>query len=151
MTSTMILKRPIWSNRFTTPTIEDLLAAVTPSFVQGMNDMRGHLLETRRVTESLAWQGVSWGWTLSYVWGKSSNRPWAHLIPDPERPRLCLPLDLKTLDQIPMRKLSKQVRESIVHAPEVDRIRWAEWNLGSISFERDFVPLCRAVLETRKA
>jgi len=79
-------------------------------------------------SEDVMWQGV-WHWTIAYRHESDTSRCLAYLVADPTKPRLCIPVPNELVPLLPVRKLSRFVRDGILHAPVVGQIRWACWGL----------------------
>lgn len=92
------------------------------------------------MSESLSWRGV-WHWTLAYRGQGRAEPACAYLIPDPERPRLCIMITEERLADLPLRKVSKAVRESVIHAPPVNGVRWPVWAIHSKAQVDELLPL----------
>lgn len=131
MPSLNLRSRDAWTDRFRAPSVEELKQPLGKQLGQLLEATRQRLVDFAGVREELSWQGIPWRWTLVYRWDAEPDRPWAYVIPEPGKPRLALPLSAELIARLPARKLSKPVRDGIVHATEVASVRWAQWELTS--------------------
>lgn len=119
-----------WENKFSTPTIEQLRAAYPKPMQELWDECREELAKLGDVREDLNWLGVPWRWSLVYRFG-SDNAVLAYLVPQPGKPRLAAPLPPEAYMKMSARKLSKYIREGLVHAPSVGAIRWSSWEISA--------------------
>ena len=118
----------IWTDRFSQPSPESLIQGV-PSALSGPIEAAMDKLRTLPgIQEMVLWQGV-WHWTIAYRHEADASRCMAYLIADPNKPRLCIPVPSELVPLLPIRKLSRFVRDGILHAPAVGTIRWSCWPL----------------------
>lgn len=120
--------RVAWEDRFRVPTPEELLQAPTKQADSLMAECRERLLGLDGVSEELSWHGVPWRWTFAYrLEDADLTRAFAYLVPQPGRARIAVPLTQPQLAALPLRKLSKFIRDGLLHATEVGGVRWAQW------------------------
>ena len=122
------LNRTLWEDRFRCPSPVELVEALPKHLVAVAAHAREQLAGARSVEESLLWHGV-WKWTFTYTQASDSARAWVYLIPDPARLRLCVPFAADIIQQLPLRKLPKYLRDGLIHAPQVGAIKWPTWEL----------------------
>jgi hypothetical protein len=114
-----------WSNRFETPSRDELLASLSkPLKLAAEHAARS--LSARGLDDRVRWLGV-WRWCLNFERGGAS-RPAAYLIPDPRQPRLCIPLSPDS-PMLVAKRLPAWIRQGASAAPVVEGIRWAVWSL----------------------
>jgi hypothetical protein len=95
-----------------------------------LEEARKQLGEMPGVSESLVWQGVPWRWTFVYAGEEASvGRAVAYLIPDPNRLQICVPLAQEHIEQMPLKRMKKSVRDGIVHARNVGGVWWPTWEI----------------------
>lgn len=123
--------RAHWSDRFQVPTPRKLTDALPPAALPVFLHARNTLKSLFHATECIAWQGV-WCWTFTYRIHGSSH-PVAYLVPDPTRPRLCVPIEDSVIIDLPLKKLSRAVRDGLAHSPLVSGIRWTQWELLNLT------------------
>lgn len=127
--STMANLTGIWTDRFVQPSETDLLGELGKAergLVERLFSKTEPLGVDRRTVK---WQGIPWRWTIQMA--RRNQAPMMFLIPQPDRPQLAVPLNATDLERIPMRKLSKAVREGILGARAVASTLWPEWDLTS--------------------
>jgi hypothetical protein len=120
--------RVAWMDRYRTPTVEDLMAGFNKQIAGAVEHARERLLAIETMKEELSWQGV-WRWTLVYRLPSEGSQAWAYLVMDPTKPRLSVPVPDELIPELPVKKLSKFVRDGLAHAPSVDGLRWPHWEL----------------------
>jgi hypothetical protein len=120
-----------WEDRFRTPTESDLLSGYAKPLGACVEAVRAGLAELSGVRESLTWQGVPWRWTFIYRHEADTQRGLAYLVPQPDKPLLAIPLPAEVVAALQPRKLSRSIRDVIVHAPSVAGLRWATWEIQS--------------------
>jgi hypothetical protein len=120
--------KSVWENKFRSPTLAELKAAYPKPVQQLVDEAREALVTFGDYKEDLAWLGIPWRWSLVY---RQPGEPLAaaYLVPQPVKPRLAVPVEMEFVLTAPTRKLSKFIREGLVHCPEVGGIRWASWEL----------------------
>lgn len=135
--------RPAWEERFRLPTRDDLLNAFNRPQRHLIDVLRTGLLALESVEESLTWRGIPWRWSLSYSQEGESDRAWAYLVPQPAKAVFCLPIAADSLESLPLRKLSRPVRDSIFAATQVGGVYWPQWELVSRTQVDDLFLLAR--------
>lgn len=140
--------RIAWQDRFHTPTAQRLLADIQRGFTSPIEHIRAKLLAGEAIHESVIWSGV-WNWTLAYTHNGDSGPAWAYIVPDPAHPRLCLPFPDGLLGELPVKKISKTVRDALVHATSVDGVRWPTWELTSKALGDDLFVLAHIASPAR--
>lgn len=128
MAVTAVKPRKLWENRFETPTWDELTEVLPKHAAALLEYARERLAAVDGTRESLGWQGV-WCWTLVIRHPRAEDRGLAYLVPDPSRPRVCIPVANALIPQLPVKKLSRFVRDGLLHAPAVDQVRWACWSI----------------------
>lgn len=123
--------RQVWEDRFRKPTAEQLVSELSRSSAAAMQSLREQLLGVPGCTEDVTWKGVPWRWTIEIKSDQSPEKACAYLVPQPDQPLLVLPITSDGLSSISMKKLNKPVRDAIIHAREVEGVRWAQWAIES--------------------
>ncbi|HYE61507.1 MAG TPA: hypothetical protein VD997_05895 [Phycisphaerales bacterium] len=134
--------RLAWLDRYKAPTPDDLLAPFNKQSAALIEHTRQKLRACEGVKEDIAWHGV-WNWAFVYRMSGDAERAWAYLIPDPAKPRVVLPVLDDALPELPIRKLTKFIRDGLTHAPMVDGLRWASWDLLNKTQADDIVSLAQ--------
>ncbi|MEM6552787.1 MAG: hypothetical protein AAF750_11765 [Planctomycetota bacterium] len=134
MPKIIIRSRLPWEERWTTPTLDQLWDAqkehhkrVLPSFLEGTQAFDG-------LEQSLQWHGEAWMWTVEInfpeaeLGGKAANQnAFAYIVPRPETPLVCIPLEEAFVEAVPMRRLNRFIRDGIKGAKQSINIHWAKW------------------------
>ncbi len=133
-------ERSAWEDRFNRPTVErlkeSLPAAATRLFDRLLRDVRA----LEGVTESFAWHGDCWRWTIEFH-VEHSNEPLAVLVPAPSDLQLAVPLDREFVRSLPQRRMKRSVRDGIDLAQEPFDTRWGVWSIQSAGLVEDLVDL----------
>ncbi len=74
----------------------------------------------------------------------------AYLVSGPSKPRLAVPVPDELITELPLKKLSKYVRDGLAHAPTVDGVRWAHWEVQGKTQVDDILSLAAYKLTTDK-
>ena len=117
-----------WVDQFTTPAAESLLAAPAAPGAELLAAARERLGCIDGVSESVEWQGLPWRWTLTFRRGPEQPAL-AYLIPDPQAPRLAVPLPHDAVLAIEPRTVSRAVRDEILACTHVAGVYWPSWEL----------------------
>ncbi|MCE7974576.1 MAG: hypothetical protein DYG92_09705 [Leptolyngbya sp. PLA1] len=121
--------RTHWENRFHFPTAAQLVAGVCKSLVPATDLSRRTLLEFESAAETVQWRGV-WHWTL--VYSSSATEPGlAYIIPEPSKPRLCIPFPESLLGEPQVKRLPRALRDGLATAPAVAGTCWPVWEIQS--------------------
>jgi hypothetical protein len=120
--------RRAWDDRFHAPKADDLMGGIEKQWRAAVVHARAGLRRDSDTSEEIAWQGV-WRWTLTYRHASAPERAWAYIIPDPAKPRLCIPMTEAAVDVLVVERTPKFVREALAFAPMVDGVRWPVWEL----------------------
>lgn len=125
--------RHVWEDRFRKPTVDQLVGELGRSAQAAMTVLREQLLSVPGAIEGVTWKGVPWRWTIEIKSEQAPDKAWAYLVPQPQQPLLVLPITGEGLMGLSMKKLTKPVRDGIIHAREVEGVRWAQWEIESKS------------------
>lgn len=136
--------RPAWADRFRPPSAEQLLAGVAAPWRPLVAAMRDRLKKDARARESLAWLGT-WQWTMVFHQGAGGGVAWVYVIPDPQRPQVCVPVPDVALAGLAAGTLSRAMRETLSRAPTVDGVRWATWEVQNRTQMESLASLAVAV------
>jgi hypothetical protein len=148
MSAPALKSRQAWMDRYRTPTAGELLGGFNKQLGGVVNHARERMLEVEGVKEEVSWQGV-WRWTLVYRI-PGDERCWAYLVMDPSKPRLAIPVADEMIAELPVKKLSKFVRDGLAHAPSVDGVRWAHWEIQGKTQADDILSLAELKLTVAK-
>jgi hypothetical protein len=146
-TTTLSNPRLAWQNRWSEPGLETLLGALKPHHRRAFNHLMQQLEAMEGVSRSLIWYGPGWKWTLQYLHtpaskagSRKNGRDNGHgpatpdlsgalcyLVPDSLMPVVCVPLRSDVIGQLPLKRLSKYIRDGIAVAKCAVAIHWAIW------------------------
>ena len=129
--TTLVSGTSAWTNRFTSPTVEDLIADIDIEHRELFDHARTCLGKLDGIVERLSWQGIPWRWTLVYAAESDPDTLLTYLVPEPGRPQISVPLRTEIINQIKPRKISRIVRDGILQASHVDQVYWPSWDLAS--------------------
>jgi hypothetical protein len=149
MLGSMSKVRLAWMDRFRAPSVSELFAPFNKQVCAILEHARARMLAVDGVKEEVSWQGV-WRWTLVYRIPGEGERGWAYLVPDPAKPRLALPVMDELIAELPMKKLSRVIRDGLAHAPTVDGVRWAQWEVQSRTQADEILSLAQLKLNAAK-
>jgi hypothetical protein len=124
------VSRSAWSDRFTVPSVVSVVDALPPSRRLVVEYAREQLC-LRDLTEEFIWQGV-WRWSFVYTRPNEPHAASAFIIPDPELPRMCIPLRGGSIVRAVSRPLSSYIRDPIIAAQTIDGTRWPSWHIESV-------------------
>lgn len=130
-----------WEDKFTRPTLAALRQHYSKPVSQLWDAARARLAALPGASESLEWQGIPWRWTLVFRTDTDETRPAAYLIPGANAPIMCVPAASDALTRIPVKKLSRFVREGLVRATDVGGTKWPTWELQNRTQLEDIVKL----------
>lgn len=118
-----------WENKFRQPDEDELRSQYLKPVQAVLAGARAAMLTFEDAREDLEWLGIPWRWSYVYRTGSGTKAAMAYVVPQPERPRIAIPVSAMVLSKVPARKLSKFIREGVLHAPMVGEVRWAQWEL----------------------
>ena len=135
--------RIAWEDRFAAPDAGELLAPFAKTQGVLLQSVRDGLAGLGDVIETIVWHGVPWRWTFAFAWESEPERPWAYLVPQPGRPLLAMPLTGEVIAGLPMRKLSKSVRDGLTLASLVGGVYWPQWPLVGRAQVEELIGIAR--------
>ncbi len=147
------LRQP-WHDRFERPTLEQLRKSFNPDSRRLFDQARSILKDELELGERLDWLGLPWRWSCVYADRNAEpgeSRGFAYLIPDPAGLHLCVPLTARDIALLPVRKLKKPIRESLVHARNAAGVWWPSWELASPAALDEVFELVRAKADAVRA
>lgn len=137
-----IAHRSPWEDRFTTPTPEQLFDVLDGEIADRVRELRGSLGEDFGLSERLEWCGVPWKWSLTYRTGRAARAEIvAYLIPNPETPTVVFRLTHEQFSTLPLRKLSRHIRDGLAPTRLVAGVCWPEWKFQTSNQVQDLVGL----------
>lgn len=133
--------RSPWEDRFRTPTLEDLWQQYNRQTANLLDAALERLRGYGDLSEDLTWQGLPWRWTITFRSQVDNGRAWAYLVPDPEKPKLAMPLTSAMVSSMPLHRMKKHVRDGVLQSRLVDGVYWATWDLTGKDQLKDILEL----------
>lgn len=131
MTTSGQRSRSPWEDRFKTPTYEGLRDLNNKQIAAVFDAARARLSAIPDVTESLAWLGIPWRWSMEYRSPSDPSRAWAVLVLQPAKPTISIPLPAPVLSRIPLTKLPRSIRDGLKAATPIAGVFWPTWECAS--------------------
>lgn len=129
----MAKKAPValspWEDRWTTPTLDQLLGLVEVNRRKLIQTLIDRIGGYEGIESELIWHGVSWRWTLQFTLsvGSAGPQPFAYVVPNPEAPLICIPMSSQEIDRLPMKRLNRFIRDGIRSAKCAVETHWCKW------------------------
>jgi hypothetical protein len=145
--------RHLWEDRFASPSADRLIAALPPTSAPLLAALRSMMTTEHDCVESLSWRGVPWRWTLSYTpaGARPEHGPVAHLVANPAAPTVIFRLSHEEFADLPLRKLSRFVRDGLAQAKLVAGVSWPEWAVLTPTHVSDLADLFRLLRQSTLA
>jgi len=128
--------RPPWADRWTEPTLEQLIEPLGETHRKPFTELIKAIDEFEQVERSMFWYGVSWKWTLHYQLFDAKGKPLGtlcYLVPKHDAPMICVPMSADQVHSLPIKRLNKMVRDGIRSAKCAIATHWAIWTPTSQS------------------
>ncbi len=133
--------RTLWCNKFERPDPEALIGPLGETEAPLAEMVREKFGAIKGVREDLGWLGLPWRWTFAYRPRRKGSEPFLYLVPDPDRPRVCIRLDADVVCSIEVEKLSRTARDALACATRVGARVWTEIELTSKAQADDAIDL----------
>lgn len=133
-------ERAAWEDRFNRPTVDRLKIPLGAAAARLFDHLCRDLRSLEGVTESFAWRGYCWRWTIEFHTAYS-DEPLAVLVPAPTDLQLAVPLDRDFIRSLPQQRMKQSVRDGIGLAQEPFDTRWGVWSVNSAGLLDDLVDL----------
>lgn len=133
MSKTSYTTRSPWQDRWNKPTVEQLLEPIKETHRKAIDNIMAAVEEYEGITRDVVWSGEGWQWTVEYLLdghhtsGPESPDAMAYLIPDPELPILAIPLKDEHIEQIPLRRVNRFIRDQLRSAKCPVELHWCKW------------------------
>lgn len=132
--STYTLSRRIpWLDRWTQPNVEQLIGNLKPHQQRNFTKLIHALNQYPQVEHNLIWFGASWKWTIQFKLAGSIGDEASticYLVPSVESPVVSIPYTVEFLGDLPIRRLSKFIRDGLKTAKCAVNFHWASWTPG---------------------
>ena len=133
--------RLAWSDRWSQPSLPQLLDPLKSHQRKIVNTLLDQLGQIEQTERSIIWYGPAWKWTIHYaliIPPSKGSKPadpstLCYLVPKVEAPCICVPLSDEMIGHLPMTRLSRFIRDGIKMAKCAVAIHWACWTPGSQS------------------
>ncbi len=148
MTQLVTDSRTAWSDRWRQPTMKQLIEIQKEQHQKLLTELIEKLGDFEGVDQDLIWYGTGWQWTFRYTLSDHNGGEPANLafvVPRPESPMVCLPLVASVIEQLPIKRLSKFIREGIKSAKCAVKLHWAIWTPNNQSEVDDILDLIKRV------
>lgn len=136
MTSNTLSPRLPWQDRWTQPTVKQLLDPLNAQHRRVFEQLMEDIQKLDKVEFSPRWYGPSWHWTLDYrITPVGSKEPvtLCFLVPKVGSPITCVPLTDEQIEALPIRRLNKVVRDGIKSAKCAVSLHWATWTPNNLT------------------
>ncbi|MFP4145359.1 MAG: hypothetical protein ACOCTI_03305 [Phycisphaeraceae bacterium] len=147
MSKVKIKERLPWEDRWHEPSLEQLLEPQKATARKPLETILGELETIDNLDRELVWYGPAWRWTIQYaLQGQQvtgENPAVAYIVPNPENALVLVPLTDEMVDELPMRRLNKAIREGIRSAKCAYQQHWATWSPSSQAEAENLVDLVR--------
>lgn len=120
-----------WTDQFSEPEIPQLLNHLDRQTKLLLETAREMVAGRAGVDEQLAWHGLPWRWTLVYLHPEDPTRALAYLVPDPQAPKISVPLTPEMVQKLPLKRMKKLVRDGIELGNQINTVIWACWDITS--------------------
>lgn len=132
-----------WEDKFTTPEIDTLRELYPKALRSLFDDARQRILDFGDMTEELVWEGLPWRWCLRYTKPNDPTRAFVFLVPNPEKPRVGISFTGEMLQSMPLHRLKKYMKETLVASHDVGGKFWSEFEFQSKSQLDDAMDLVK--------
>jgi len=125
-----------WQDRWTEPTFEQLMEPIKAkeAHFKALSNVIEGLEGYEGVRRRIIWAGQGWQWCVEYSLddhhetGAENPDAMAYVIPDPEQPTIAIPLRDQHIEQIPLRRVNRFIRDQIRSAKCAVDIHWCKWS-----------------------
>ncbi len=144
--------RPLWEDRWSQPMSDDLVEAVPEHPRAALRKLMEGLDEFEGLTQQVIWYGEAWKWTIEYTLdpGEGEGITACYIVPNVATPLVCIPLEAPVLERLPLRRLSRVVRDGIRAAKCAVSIHWATWRPTSKAEAEALTDLVRRKVKISK-
>ena len=136
MSTTMYATRLAWADRWTHPTIENLVEPLREQHQEGFAELIKQLDGLDHVRREFIWYGESWQWTVRYTLLDDQGDDLdilCYLVANLEKPLVCVPLNATALGAMPTRRLGRFINEGLRSAKCAVDLNWAKWTPNSLT------------------
>lgn len=133
MSKTTYKPRLPWQDRWNEPTLDDLLKEIKETHRKPLDNIMAGIESYEGITRRIIWTGQAWQWTIEYTLegchetGGENPNAMVYIVPNPEAPIVAIPLRNEQIEQIPLRRLNRFIRDQIRSAKRPVDIHWCKW------------------------
>ncbi|HEB61452.1 MAG TPA: DUF3788 family protein [Phycisphaeraceae bacterium] len=131
MAKTARIYREVWGDRFSNPTVEDLLSSLQDETTGIVTEARNYLLELPGVSEEVHWYGLPWCWTMTFTCEKTKDIPWAYLVPNPQGAIVSLPMKTELRTKLLAENISRSTTHILEESKTVNGTAWINLPLAT--------------------
>ncbi|MFA9476777.1 hypothetical protein ACERK3_00585 [Phycisphaerales bacterium AB-hyl4] len=130
MAKIAIKPRIAWEDRWTQPTLEQLIEPLREQTREIFQAMMEQIEQIEGTEQHLIWYGPAWRWTIEYRIPTHTGEPanLIYLVPNPETPVVSIPLPETIVAKLPVKRLNKYIRDGIRSAKCAVELHWAVWS-----------------------
>ncbi|MBI1336469.1 MAG: hypothetical protein GC164_05855 [Phycisphaera sp.] len=135
-----------WLDRWNQPNLEQLLDALKAHHRKPYTQILEQLDSYPGVQRSVIWYGSAWKWTIHYAFVDADGQEietLCYIVPNSETPLICIPLADEVIEQLPIKRLTKFIREGIRSAKFAVAIHWATWSPLNQTETHALIDLCK--------
>lgn len=133
-------KRLPWQDRWTQPTVPQLLGPVEETRRKLVENLITHIEAFEGVERDVVWYGASWKWTLEFRLKLNEGEDGevlAYIVPSPQAPIVCIPLTEEVITKIPIRRLNRYIRDVLRSCKRAVDLHWAMWTpMNNVELEQ---------------
>lgn len=129
-------KRSVWEDRWSEPTLEQLLENLKDHHRKSIAWLLERTHQLDGIEQHIRWYGKAWKWTVELTFTDGEGEDLGvllYVVPNPEAPIVCVPLHSDTYEELPIRRLNKYIREGVRSAKCAVELYWAGWTPTSQS------------------
>ncbi len=127
-------KRSAWEEQWETPTLPKLLEVYDDEQKQIIVHQMNEIEALGQMRQEFKWYGNSWKWTIEYLFDdhKGKEQTLAYVVPALDSMMIWVPLLDDEIAELPLKRLTKFVREAIRIANFAFEVHWAKWSPNSV-------------------
>ena len=126
-----IKRRTPWDDKFNRPTEEQLAEVYQSPLRELFDDLRTRINAFEGASEELVWLNSPWRWCFRYALEGDPTAGWCYLVPDPEKPKVGMPLTGDMLRAMPLHRFKKHIKESLAVSQQVGDVAWATFDVAA--------------------
>lgn len=135
-----------WADRWHEPEVPALVSMLKSHQQRNSEMFMSYLDENPKLHRRIVWYAGGWNWTIHYRYDDGQGTEmdnFGFVVPNPEQPLFCIPLTSAMVEVIPLRRLSKFIRDGIRSAKCAVDLHWAMWTPGPESEANQLLDLLK--------